>query len=122
MWAVGAGLPRASKKESGHDALIMSALADSEAIKDPTLQDIELLPCKPRLYMEFWNLCLSWTMIQHNMTHVFLHCNMETYKVPQILKERAAAGGWRLWFLPQGLENCLCSCSNLDKEMRNFWF
>lgn len=61
-------------------------------------------------------------MIQCNMTHVFLNYNMVAYEDPQILKERLAARGWRLWFLSQGLKNYLCICSNLDKEMRNFWF
>ena len=36
-------------------------------------------------------------MIQSNMAHTFLDYYMEADDtIPQILKERAAAGGWRL--------------------------
>ena len=54
----------------------MPALADSEAIKDPALQDSDLLPHRPRLYLDSWDLehtlselvpFLDFTMIQCNM-------------------------------------------------------
>ena len=74
-------------------ALIVPAVADS---KDSPLQDADLLPCKPGLYLDSQDISfLNFTVIWCTTAHAFLDCYLEADDtIPQILKERAVVRGW----------------------------